>query len=149
MITYCDNTMRKYPDNYLIYEGQTYTVEWYYTEQGKIPGYEYFMFMEERAQNRFLYMVKYLADAPPGEYLPKTMYNMEDKEHKIYAFKPADERFFSFMFRGGKIIVTNAYRKDSQQMTKRDKEKLKTSIKYREDYIRRVKEGLYYEKEAN
>ena len=139
--------MRKYPNNYIIYEGPTYTVEWYYTEQGKMPGYEYFLSMAEQAQSRFLYMVKYLADAPRGESLPKTMYNIEDKENQIYAFKPSDERFFSFMFRGGKIIVTNAYRKASRQMTKRGKEKLKTSIKYREDYIRRVKEGLYYEKE--
>ncbi|MBN1445739.1 MAG: hypothetical protein JW957_06500 [Candidatus Omnitrophica bacterium] len=138
--------MRKYPDNYIIYEGQTYTVEWYYTEQGKIPGYEYFLRIEERVQNRFLYMVKYLADAPREEYLPKTMYNIEDKEKQIYAFKPADKRFFSFMFRGGKIIVTNAYRKNAQQMTKQDKGKLKAAIKYKEDYIRRIKEGVYYEK---
>jgi hypothetical protein len=139
--------MRKYPDNYIIYEGRTYTVEWYYTEQGKLPGYEYFLRAEERVQDRFLYMVKYLADAPRGKYLPKAMYNIEDRKEQIYAFKPSYERFFSFMFRGGKIIVTNAYRKDSQQMTKQGKEKLNTSIKFREDYIHRVKEGLYYEKE--
>ena len=148
MITcHCERTMRQYPANYIIYEGKTYTVEWYYTKQGKLPGYEYFLTMKEHAQNRFLYMVKYLADAPHGEYLPKVLYNVEDRKNQIYALKPENERFFSFMFKGGKVIVANAYRKKSQQMTRQNKEKLRISIKYKDDYLCRMKEGTYYEKE--
>jgi len=136
--------MRKYPSDYVIYKGPVYTVEWYYTQDGKMPAYEYFKDMEEKYQDRFLYMVKYLADSSKGTRLPATMYNLEDRAEKVYAFKPGAERLFNFMYRGGKVIITNAYRKHSQRMDKKDKEKLKVAAKYKRDYLKRVKEGTYY-----
>ena len=51
------------------------------------------------------------------------------------------------IYKGGKIIIVNAYRKHSRQMTKQDKEKLKISVKYKKDYLKRVKEGTYYAEE--
>ncbi len=44
---------------------------------------------------------------------------------------------------GGKVIVTNAYRKHSQKMTKQDMESLRIAIRSRRDYLSRVKEGSY------
>lgn len=133
-------------EEYVIYEGPAFTVEWYYTEEGYMPAYEFFKDMDESTQDRFLAMVKYMADSAHGTHLPKTMYNIEDQEHKIYAFKPHGQRFFNFMTAGHKIIVTNAYSKSSQKMTKKDLEKLKISIAYKEDYSGRVARGDYYEK---
>ena len=49
--------------------------------------------------------------------------------------------------KGGKIIITNAYQKHSRQMTKQDKEKVKITIKYKKDYLKRIKEGTYYAEE--
>jgi len=137
--------MRKYPLDYVIYKGPTYIVEWYYMQDGKMPAYEYFQDMEEKDQDRFLYMVKYFADSSKGTKLPATMYRIEDSTEKIYAFKPRTERLFNFMYKGGKVIITNAYRKHSQKMDKQDREKLKVAIKYKKDYLKRVKEGIYYE----
>ncbi|MFH1259406.1 MAG: hypothetical protein ABII74_06320 [Elusimicrobiota bacterium] len=89
----------------------------------------------------------FTADTRPGTILPKTLYRVEDHENKIYALKPRDERFFNFMTIGAKIIVTNAYHKHSQKMTKQDMEHLRTAVRYKQDYLNRIREGTYYEKE--
>ena len=93
-------------------------------------------------------MIKYLADNPIGTRLPETIYRIEDRENKIYALKAGAERFFNFMTVHKKIVITNAYHKHSQKMTKQDMEKLEISVRFRADYLRRIKEGSYYEKEA-
>ncbi|OGR89449.1 MAG: hypothetical protein A3A86_03350 [Elusimicrobia bacterium RIFCSPLOWO2_01_FULL_60_11] len=101
--------------------------------------------MSDLEQDRLDDMVRYLADSPFGTHLPATMYRIEDREEKVYAFKPGDGRFFNFMTEGRKIILTNAYRKHSQKMMKQDLEALEIAIKYKHDRIRRLEEGTYYE----
>jgi phage-related protein len=64
------------------------------------------------------------------------------EEDQVYAFKPSPDRFLCFFFTGSKIIITNAYEKKTQKMPVREKER---ALKYREDYIKRVKGGNYYE----
>ena len=44
-----------------------------------------------------------------------------------------------------RVIVTNAYHKHSQKMTKLDLEALEVAARCRADYLRRVQEGGYYE----
>ena len=132
---------------YTIYQGSELTVEWYYTKDGKLPGYEYYQTMTQEEKVRFFHIVTYYADTPSGKNLPRTLLNIEDKKNKIYALKPFSRRFFCFTVIGSKLIITNGYRKSSQKMTKKDKEKLKTAITYKEDYLTRTKAGDYYEKE--
>lgn len=134
-------------EDYLIYEGRSFSAEWYYTVQGEMPAFEYYQGLRELDQDRLDYMIKYFCDRPYGQHLPLTMYRIEDAEKKIYAFKPRDERFFNFTTEGAKVIVTNAYRKHSQEMTKADHEELGMAARYREDYLRRVKEATYYEEQ--
>jgi phage-related protein len=59
----------------------------------------------------------------------------------IYAFKPQPDRFLCFFFTGKRIIVTNGFRKKSQKLPTREKEKAQRA--YRE-YTGRVKSGDYY-----
>ena len=68
---------------------------------------------------------------------------MVGPKEKIFEFKPIGHRFFNFFYEGGKIIITNAYIKKSQKVSKKALEKAKTIKK---DYISRVKGGVYYEK---
>lgn len=133
-------------NEYTVYCGITFIVEWYYTIDSKIPGYEYYKTLSEDEKVRFAHIVKYYADSPLGTIIPKTLLNIEDKEHKIYAFKPYKRRFFNFVVEGRKIIITNGYQKSSQKMTKKDREKLLIAIKYKQDYLNRVRGGEYYEK---
>jgi len=66
-----------------------------------------------------------------------------DSKNNIFEFKPADHRFFSFFYKGRKIIITNAYMKKSQKVSKRDLEKIRNMKKA---YADRIKGGIYYEK---
>lgn len=133
------------PEDVLYYAGKTLMVEWYYTESGRLPALEYYQRMPKNDQERLDHMVRYLADAEFGTLLPQAMYRIEDRRQRIFAFKPGAERFFNFMTVGRKIIVTNAYRKHSQRMTRQDLRILQTAVDFRSDYLRRVKEGSYYE----
>lgn len=133
------------PEAILFHEGTVFTVEWYYTQAGRLPAFEHFQAMPESDQHKLRIIVKYLADSPHGTRLPISQYRIEDRENKIFAFKPHAERFFNFTTEDSTIIITNAYRKHSQKMTKQDREELRISIGYRRDYLNRVKEGTYYE----
>ena len=133
------------PENFLFHVGQYFAAELYYTEEGHLPAYEHYLTLEDVEKDRLKFLVKYFTDNPHGTLLPKTMYRIEDRENKIYAFKPGARRFFNFMAEGSKIILTNAYRKHSQKMMRQDLDKLRIAVKCKNDYLRRIKEGAYYE----
>jgi phage-related protein len=61
---------------------------------------------------------------------------------KIFAFKPVPDRFLCFFYEGGKIILTNAYEKKSPKMPATEKSK---ALRAMADYIKRCKEGNYYD----
>lgn len=138
---------RPRPEDILYCEGKTFRVEWYYTREGRLPGFEYYSRLSEAEQDRLDHMVKYLADSPPGTLLPKTMYRIEDRQSRIFALKPGAHRFFNFTAEGRRLIITNAYRKHSQKMMKQDLEGLRTAANRRADYLRRIEEGSYYEED--
>ena len=132
-------------DDLLILTGRYFTAEWYRSADGRRPARDYYDGMAEIDQYRFDYMIRYLCETRPGTLLPKTMYRIEDREERIYALKPRAERFFNFTTAGAKIIVTNAYHKHSQKMTKIDMESVRIAVRCRQDYFRRLREGTYYE----
>ncbi|MDD3656468.1 MAG: type II toxin-antitoxin system RelE/ParE family toxin [Atribacterota bacterium] len=86
-------------------------------------------------------LVKYIADH--GRLFDKTKVRKVDSDEKIFEFKPKEHRFFSFFYKEKKIIITNAYMKKSQKVSKNDLEKAKN---IKRDYIARVIGGNYYEK---
>ncbi len=132
---------------YLFYVGETFTVEWYFDEQGRMKAKEYYTDqLSQDEKDRLRSIVEHTADSPLGTFLPKSLYNLEDPENKIYAFKPTDYRFFNFMAIGKKIIIVGAYRKHSQQMGKKDLNLLRTAIKARQNYFDRIQGGTYYER---
>src|SRR5665213_3439175 len=111
---------------------------------GRMSDIEYYDGLSDEEQKRLDDLVVYFADSPMGTRMPKNLYNEEDAANKIYAFKPKDHRFFNFMTIGKKIIIVDAYRKHSQQMTKKDLNLLKTVIVAKNDYLSRTKAGTYY-----
>lgn len=134
------------PEEFVIHEGKSFRAEWYYTEGGVMPAFDFYQKMTEVDRRAMDKMVVYFCNRSFGEPLPPTWYRIEDAEHKIYAFKPRAERFFNFTIAGRKVIITNAYHKHSQKMTKLDLQQLKISARYRDDYYQRFKEGTYYER---
>ena len=123
---------------YIAYQGEKFTIEWYYSQNGESQPLEFFKKLSPLEQQKFFYLVKRIGDF--GFISDKTKFRNEDDG--IYAFKPQPNRFLSFFFEGGKIIITNAFVKKSQKLKKQDKE---SAISARTDYLERIKEGTYYE----
>jgi phage-related protein len=123
---------------YIAYEGAELTIEWYFNSQGKSPALEYFNELTEDQQDKALDLMQILADT--GKIINKEKFNFEGD--KIFVIKPSPDRFFCFFFKGAKLIVTNAYKKQSQKMPPREKER---ALKLKEDYTKRCNEGNYYD----
>lgn len=125
-------------EEYIIYVGESFTVEWYYSTRGKSPAFEYFESLNDRQQDRFLTLVETMAVV--GKIFNTTKFNNEG--NGIYAFKPQPDRFLCFFSIGQKIIVTNGFQKKAQKLPKSEKER---ALRAKADYERRVKEKIYYE----
>ena len=114
----------------VIYKGQCFQIEWYYTENGESQPFEYFNAADLAQQRKFLMLCQRLGDF--GKIMDKTKFRSEGDE--IYAFKPQPDRYLAFFKKGKKIIVTNAYRKIGQKMPKNEKD---LAIKCMADYLKR------------
>lgn len=123
---------------FIAYEGQEFTVEWYYNAQGKSPALEYFNELIEDQKDKTFYLIQRLADT--GKITNKEKFNYEG-DH-LFVLKPSPDRFFCFFFEGAKLIITNAYKKQSQKMPQREK---KLALKMKDDYVSRYNEGNYYD----
>ena len=128
-------------EDYIFYLGDKFQVEFYFTETGKMPAKEYFENEKKDVQVKLAALVKYIADH--GRLFDKTKFRKVNSEGKIFEFKPKEHRFFSFFYKEKKIIITNAYMKKSQKVSKNDLEKAKN---IKRDYIVRFIGGNYYEK---
>lgn len=115
-----------------------FTIEWYYSSNGKSQALEYFESLSDRQQDRFLSLVRLMGDV--GKIFNTQKFNHEGEG--IYAFKPQPDRFLCFFFTGKKIIVTTAFQKKTQKLPAREKTK---AVKARNDYEIRVKSEGYYE----
>jgi len=121
-------------DSCVVYAGPKFTLEWYYDENGKSVAYEYFLESTDDLQDKFLVLAKRMGDF--GKIFDKTKFRHEGDG--IYAFKPQPDRFLSFFTDGGKIIITNGFRKKTEKLPKNEKE---LAIKCREDYLDRKAGG--------
>ena len=125
---------------YVAYRGEKFTIEWYYNQKNESQPLEFFNSLSAVEQQKFFHLVKRIGDF--GFISDKT--KVRNEEDGIYAFKPQPNRFLSFFFEGGKIIITNAFVKKSQKLKKQDKD---SAITARADYLKRVKENSYYEQD--
>lgn len=129
---------------FLIYEGIYFEVEFFFNEQGNMPVKEDFDGLTDNEKAAFLARVIKLGNSSPGTIHPKTIFNLENDREKIFVIKFGNNRFCSFFFEGGKIIVTNSYKKQTQKNTKREKVQIKKSVEMKRDYVSRTKLNKYY-----
>lgn len=124
----------------LIYRGSQFTIEWYFDGRGVSPAKDYYerLLLERRV--KFIKLVRLMAEA--GKIFDITRFRNEGDQ--IYAFKPQPDRYLCFFVVGRKIIVTNGFEKKSQKLPENEKER---ALRAKEDFERRIKKGIYYEKE--
>jgi len=129
---------------YIFYQGEKFQIEFYFTENGKLPAKEYLEETSSETKVKLATLVKRIAEA--GKIFDITKFRIVDRKERVYEFKPLNYRFFNFFYKGRKIIITNAYMKKSQKV---DRKELQKAINIKKDYDRRVREGIYYEKEKS
>ncbi|MFH1305086.1 MAG: type II toxin-antitoxin system RelE/ParE family toxin [Candidatus Omnitrophota bacterium] len=117
-------------DKFLLYEGNRYSIYFHAEGANASEVYDYFENCDNVTQASLLYLAKRMGDV--GKIYDTTKFRLEDKENKIYAFKPKNERFFCFFFVGKKIVITSAYRKEKQKL---DKKALRKAVEIRNKYV--------------
>jgi len=123
---------------FIAYKGSEYTIEWFFNDKGKSEAQAYFESLSIDRKKKCFHLLATMGDQ--GK-----IFNLEKFRHEgdqIYVFKPSPDRFFCFFFDGSKVIVTNAYEKKSAKMPTKEKDR---ALKARENYITRVKKGIYYD----
>ena len=128
-------TMKK---KFIAHEGDIFTIEWYFNNKGNSSALEYFQGLSSKQKDKVLYL--FLLLGYRGKIFNKEKFRNEGDQ--IFAFKPVPDRFLCFFFDGSKVIVTNAYEKKSEKMPAKEKKK---ALKAKVDYIKRYKEGNYYD----
>lgn len=130
--------------DYLVYAGDFFQVEFYYSMEGCIEIWNDFMALDENNKRAFFLRIEKIANSKPGCIHPRTIFNLEDAKEKIWAIKFGNNRFCSFFYQGRKIIITNSYKKQSQQNRKKEKNQIKKAVQLKQDYELRVKNKIYY-----
>lgn len=125
----------------IAYEGSEFTIEWYTDSKGNSQALEYFKEQPNDKKRKLLNLLRLIGDQ--GEIFDKTKFRFEGDD--IYAFKPQPDRYLCFFVKGKKIILTNAFVKKTDKLPLNEKER---ALKARHSYEKRVKEGVYYEKES-
>lgn len=123
---------------YIAFKGSKFTIEWYFNIKGESTVLDHFESLDEKTQIKLLNLFELIGNT--GEIKNKTLFNNEGDA--IFAFKPKSYRFLCFFFTGKKIIITNAFRKKTQKLPKKEKEK---ALKVKKEYNSRIKQGHYYE----
>ncbi len=122
---------------FIAYQGQKLTLEWYFDDQGKSEALEYFKTLSIDRQKKVIYLFFLLGDA--GKIFNKEKIRYEGDQ--LYALKPSPDRFLCFFFDGAKIIITNAYEKKTDKMPQKEKHR---ALKAKALYLQRCKKGTYY-----
>lgn len=122
--------MPNHYEDFLVYSSVHYSVYFHAEAKDSSIVNSYFEACDDVTQASLLFLVKRIAD--DGRIYDKTKFRVEDKENKIYCFKPKKERFFCFFFTGKKIIITSAYTKKKQKL---DRGEVRKAIQIRSEYF--------------
>jgi phage-related protein len=123
---------------FIAYQGEEFTIEWYYDDNGKSRALEYYEDLPLHQKAKLEFLFRMLGDT--GKIRSEEKFRHEGDQ--IYAFKPIPDRFLCFFHQGSKVIVTNAFEKKQDKMPLREKEK---ALRLKDDYIKRCNGGSYYD----
>jgi hypothetical protein len=117
-------------ENFLVYKGEHFSVYFHAETADSSSVHEYFESCDDVTQASLLFLVKTIAET--GRIYDETKFRIENRQNKIYCFKPREERFFCFFLAGRKIIIASAYTKKRQKL---DRGELKKAIQIRKEYL--------------
>jgi phage-related protein len=123
---------------FVAYQGDAFTIEWYFDDRGKSDALEYFQALPLSRQKKAIHLFYLLGDI--GKIFNEEKFRYEGDQ--VYALKPSPDRFLCFFFEGSKLVITHGYEKKSAKMPAKEKTK---ALKIKKDYIKRCKGGQYYD----
>lgn len=130
-----------------IIDGQVRSFEWFWAEDGSMPGLDDFERLDPDVQARIIAVFRHWADLPLGKRLSETRVNLEHDYPKVFAVKAGRHRFTVFHAGGGVWVVHRRYDKRKQKLDRAGTMVVETTIRAMQDYARRVADGTYYERE--
>ncbi len=134
--------MRSAETVYILCRGEKLKVEFYFSDDGRIPARELLEGVNgRRVAVKLAALAKLIADR--AVVYDEKKYRIVDRKHRIFEFKVLAYRFFSFFSAGGKVIITSGYRKGSKKVNKQE---LNRAVRLKQDYMERVERSEYYEK---
>lgn len=111
----------------IVHRGKEFTIEWFYSTNGKSQALEYFNELDEARQDKAMALFVLMAEM--GKIHNKTKFRYEGDG--IYAFKPQPDRFLCFFFSGKKIIICNAFEKKQDKLPAEEKRR---ALSYKKEY---------------
>ena len=117
-------------ENFLVFAGARFAVFFHAETADASKVYDYYRGCDDLTRASLLFLVRRIAET--GQIYDETKFRIEDKQNKIYCFKPRKERFFCFFFKGQKIIITSGHTKKKQKL---DRHELDKAIQIREEYF--------------
>ena len=123
---------------HIAFDGEQFRIEWYVDATGHSQPLEFAEEMAKEYVAKFAQLLKVMGEV--GMIRNTTKFRYEGD--KIYAFKPQPYRFLCFFTEGRRLIITNGFYKKTDKLP--DSEK-KRALESREDYLKRVQTGDYYE----
>jgi hypothetical protein len=130
-----------------IVDGLVRSFEWFWAEDGSMPGLDAFEHMDAEARAEIIAIFRHWGDLPLGSRLSETRVNLEHDDPKVFAVKAGRHRFTVFHAGSGVWIVHRRYEKRKKKLDRAGKAVVETTIKAMRDYARRVEDGTYYERE--
>lgn len=130
-----------------IHDGLYRSFEWFWAADDTMPALDAYEALQKTNQDDFLSSVRHWGNVEPGKRPAQSRVNQEHADPLIVAVKAAKHRFTAFREESGPTwIVSHHYVKKAERRDNAGDRSVKQSIKSRDDYIKRVKDGTYYER---
>lgn len=112
----------------------TWTIEYYETESGKIPAYDFIHNLPIKMRTKAFQELKLLQELGTKITLPYARPMQNGLYELRVQFASDISRIFYFFYVGNKIILTNGFVKKTQKTPRNEIEK---ALQYKQDYERR------------
>jgi len=104
--------------DFLIHSGKYFSVYFHAESPGMSKVYEYYISCDDVTRASLQFLARRIADT--GRIFDETRFRIEDRENRIFCFKPQKDRFFCFFHKDRTIIITSAYRKQRDKLNRRE-----------------------------
>jgi hypothetical protein len=134
-------------DDLTIYIGAYRSFEWFWEDDGTMPGLDAYESLSPRDQDDLLASVMHWGNTPPGQQPLKSRVNVEHTDPLVLAIKAGKHRFTAFREDSGPTwIVHSHYLKEGNDRDKSGDRAIERTKRALTRYFALVRAGKYYER---